>query len=1002
MAETSPSGPRKKAPFFLLHPAKWFAYRKSIPVEQRSYTKVYGVLSILLFAFTVWAVLDEVMTRRPWKDIQADFKEFKVARLNVERKKEIAKIPKDARSAVSKEVSAAKKAMASSKYESVAEEIEDLDKELASVVRDFTFAKSEADEAYYHFDEAKTKREDTVSLSKDLHEIEAEVREHEVEIKKLTDKRTALVAKIKPLQDRLKRAEAVRDSVYANVIAIDRKIEATKAMPVQVKQTVLFNYEKTNFKNLKMRVDRCESCHLSYADPLFRNDTLVSGDKGEVSRWLKQNKYNDAAHYTIKRLGEKKDTVVAVITALYRMHPNVELNIKTHKVGEPAGPGVLGCTSCHAGQGPSIVSAEFAHGFERHWPEPMLTGHYVQASCQSCHNGKLDFEGAEWISLGKKLFTDFGCYGCHQMPDYEGMPTQAPSLLNIGKKVTPEWMFQWIKNPRGWEHTTRMPNFMFSDDQAQAVAAYLVDASKGSKYIPAARYGGGGNPVMGKQLFFDVGCVGCHAVDEWKAPDTRVKEGAGFGPSLQKIGSKVTAEWLYDWLKNPKNYNAHARMPSMRLADGEAADLTAYLMQHTGVNDSVKTTLSANLSDAGLIGKGEKIIKDFGCFGCHEIKGMEKQAKVAVSLATFGNKTKYDLFFGNQPDEVFEKWRAHYKKIGLPLGEIEEHAAYENRDWFTWVIGKMKNSRIYTTERIPQAMPNFQMSDKEAYALSIFLRSQTGKFVGQSYVNPEPQQAALDKGRMFVHWNNCVGCHKVENAGGHIAKLVNEKFAGDQNIAYFAPPYLGPQGSRVQEDWLHTFLRGPFKIRPLVKFRMPTYGFSDEQIQTATDYFLATHNRHYVMTNYLYQPDPLLIPAGKELFDKLKCLSCHYLGAPGAETKAPNLATIKRRLRPEWLPHWLARPDSIMPGTPMTGFWWSSGKPAPADPNILGGDYKMQIKAVIDYVWSVSSDAPPVSSPYATVNGVDRYVLPDGSYTVIASNMMTNAASAAASATAMR
>jgi cytochrome c551/c552 len=77
------------------------------------------------------------------------------------------------------------------------------------------------------------------------------------------------------------------------------------------------------------------------------------------------------------------------------------------------------------------VSTEFAHGFEKHWTEPLLTGAYAQTSCQSCHNGKVDFEGAEWISMGKKLFTDSGCYGCHQMPGYDGMPTQAPSLLNI-------------------------------------------------------------------------------------------------------------------------------------------------------------------------------------------------------------------------------------------------------------------------------------------------------------------------------------------------------------------------------------------------------------------------------------------------------------------------------------------------------------------------------------------------------------------------------------------
>src|ERR1043165_550440 len=163
----------KKAPWF--RPLKWFAYRRSIPVEQRSYTKIYGVLSILLFAFTVWAVLDEVMERRPWKDIQADFKDFKISRLNIERKKEIGKIPADVRKTVRKELSTAKAAMEGDKYQSVQSKLDAIDKEIADAERDYTFTKSTSDEVYYHLDEARIHHEDTTSLAKEYHELEAEM-----------------------------------------------------------------------------------------------------------------------------------------------------------------------------------------------------------------------------------------------------------------------------------------------------------------------------------------------------------------------------------------------------------------------------------------------------------------------------------------------------------------------------------------------------------------------------------------------------------------------------------------------------------------------------------------------------------------------------------------------------------------------------------------------------------------------------------------------------------
>jgi mono/diheme cytochrome c family protein len=972
----------QKAPWW--NPAKYFAVRKSIPVEQRSYTKIYGILAILLFAFTVWAVLDEVFSRRPWKDVQADYKEFKTTRLNLEIKKEKAKIPVEVRKELKKKLSDLEKQMESDSYKSTLDQIEDLGKKIYKAQRDYTFTKATSDEVYYYLDEERTQHKDTTSNAKQLRELEAEKVQESAVVNNLLHQDTVLRAKISPIQKAYKEAQRINDSVYANVIALQRKLEAVDKMPIAVKQTMLVNYEKTNFNNFKMRIDRCETCHLSYADPLFKNDTIVSTDKGEVKAWLKANKYNDEEHYQIKKLGANKDTTVAVVSALYRLHPNVDLLIKTHRLGEPPGPGVLGCTSCHAGQGPSIVSPEFAHGFQEHWAEPLMTGHYVESSCQNCHSGKLDFEGAKWISMGKKLFTDFGCYGCHSMPGYEEMPGQAPSLVNVSKKVTPEWMFQWIKNPKGWGKTSRMPNFMLSDDEAKAVTAFIMDQSKASTYAPLAHYGGGGDAARGKETFFDAGCVACHAMDDYKGdPNMRVKEGNLFGANLNKEGSKVSSEWLFDWIKNPKNYLAHSRMPSLRLSDQEAADLTAYIMDHKGVNDEVKSSLTGDITDSKLIATGEKLVRNYGCFGCHEIKGMEKESKVSVALNTFGKKTPGELFYGNVDGETLGHFRSSFKKEGLELGAVEEHAIHENQDWYTWVVGKMKNSRIYATERIPQKMPNFAMSDQETFALTIFLKSQTGAYVPVGYGDPkrDPIQMGLDRGRMFVHWNNCVGCHKIESAGGYAAKFINDKFAGDQNLPYFPPPFLGPEGDRVQENWLHQFLAGPFKIRPLVKLRMPTYGFSDAEIGTATNYFLSMHKRPFVMSSYEYPVTSSLIPDGKALFDKLKCLSCHTAGGAGANpAKAPDLEGTKRRLRPEWMTKWIAHPDSIIPGTPMTSFWISGGKFAPADPVILGGDPYMQVKAVQEYVHSIGKDVMPMPTPYATINGSDKYILPNGDY----------------------
>jgi mono/diheme cytochrome c family protein len=973
-----PSIRPEKAPWW--NPGKYFAVRRKTPIELRSYTNIYAILSIFLFIFTLWAVMDEVLTRRPWKGIQEDFKQFKITRLNLEIKKELHKLNPADTQTIHKEIKSLQKEMGSDAYKAKLSKIEDYDKKIVTAQRDYTFTKSLADEKYYVLDEARTEHADTTGKSKNLRELEKTMAVQQRVVDSLQKLRADVQAQVVPTERRLKEVEHTHDSVFAQVIVLKRKREAAEQMNIAVRQTMLVNYEKTNFNNLKMRVDRCVTCHLGFDDELFKNDTLVSTDASQIKAWTKSNKYNDKDHYSLVKLGPNKDTVVAKVTTVFSMHPNINLLIKGHKVGEPSGNGVLGCTSCHGGQGGSLVSTEFAHGFEHHWTEPLTTGHYVETSCRNCHAGKMDFEGAKYISMGKKLFTDFGCYGCHNSPGTDGLPQQAPSLRNITKKVTPQWMYQWISNPRGWSHNTRMPNFMFNQHEVTAVVAYLNDQAKTGTYQPIAQSAGGGDAMRGKQVFGDVGCFGCHAVDDYKT-DSRVKEANSFGPDLNKIGSKVTAAWMFDWIKNPKNYHMESRMPSLRLSDDEAKDLTAYLMQHTGTNDSVSSSMTEDINSPTLIKEGDKLIRSYGCFGCHEIKGMEGEAKVSVSLNTFGKKTPGELFYGNVPGDVLGHFRSEFKKHGLPLAKVDEEAIHENQDWYTWVVGKMKNSRMYQTERISQKMPNFQMSEEEAYALTVLLKGFTGQYISQSYADntDDPNQRGLDQGRLFAHWNNCVGCHQIENAGGYVGQYIQD--------AMFRPPLLTPEGNKVQELWLRNFLKGPTPIRPWLKIRMPTFGFSDSSITVATRYFLATKERPFVLTDYQFVADQNLLGAGKELFDQLKCLSCHVVGTGGAQQIAPNLELTKHRLRPDWVIDWLHNPEAQQPGTRMPAFWGTPSKGMTSlYPAILGGDVEMQIRAVRDYVYSIGMDNLTPPSAYATINGKDHYVYPNGRYDIFLTN----------------
>ena len=155
----------------------------------------------------------------------------------------------------------------------------------------------------------------------------------------------------------------------------------------------------------------------------------------------------------------------------------------------------------------------------------------------------------------------YGCHGCHKIKGFEDLRKVGPDLTKITTKTSEDFMFRWIKNPRAFRWT-KMPQIWDvridetadqkarNDAEINAVVAYLVKRSGGSAY-PAAP---AGDAAAGKKTFESVGCLGCHVVGEDKRGIKGIPS-ASFryhGPHLDGTGSKVSAGWLYAWVRNPK------------------------------------------------------------------------------------------------------------------------------------------------------------------------------------------------------------------------------------------------------------------------------------------------------------------------------------------------------------------------------------------------------------------------------------------------------------------
>src|SRR5437868_14510330 len=252
---------------------------------------------------------------------------------------------------------------------------------------------------------------------------------------------------------------------------------------------------------------------------------------------------------------------------------------------------------------------------QRHWAweenpfneTPMYPRQFYEAGCLKCHSGQLGVDQGDDITKAELTVEIYGCYACHKINTwrFSDLRRPGPDLNGIAEKTTPQWAFRWISEPHNFRSTTRMPSFFyqrnmidpavvpaaeraqnikFQDAEIHSIVSYLFDKSTHRVW----QQPGAGDAGRGKQIVNTVGCMGCHVDTEQikdektgkirlaKREDFPLERNYGF--NLTGVGTKTNPAWIYNWIRNPKAYYAEAPMPSLRLTDQEAADVTAFLL----------------------------------------------------------------------------------------------------------------------------------------------------------------------------------------------------------------------------------------------------------------------------------------------------------------------------------------------------------------------------------------------------------------------------------------
>jgi len=183
------------------------------------------------------------------------------------------------------------------------------------------------------------------------------------------------------------------------------------------------------------------------------------------------------------------------------------------------------------------------------------------------------------------------CNTCHRFSSDEAEKS-APDLFFAGDKFKKKWLENYLKQPetiRLAGHTND-PGFLKGTPQytgphpalnlkeARQMTDYLLSL-KILKNIPPLNLPAlsKGERVRVKILFErDYSCIACHQSYNL----ARQPRGGVSGPSLIDAGNRLRAEWVYQWLKNPGQFNTKGRMPLYSLDEEALRKITQYIMSH--------------------------------------------------------------------------------------------------------------------------------------------------------------------------------------------------------------------------------------------------------------------------------------------------------------------------------------------------------------------------------------------------------------------------------------
>jgi cytochrome c2 len=499
-----------------------------------------------------------------------------------------------------------------------------------------------------------------------------------------------------------------------------------------------------------------------------------------------------------------------------------------------------------------------------------------------------------------------GCTICHggeghRMRDFNAA-AHTPSTV--------EQKNEWIKKYHWHEpHHVARPMYKLKHTEAGCLKCH-----QGIDYIPQTAL-----LNRGRKLIKTYGCYGCHKIKGWE----HLRKS---GPSLAKVGSKVTKEFLLNWIWNPKSFNPKAKMPSSFGQVNNSSDpfrkrnitevnaISEYIL-----SKSEKYVPFAQYKE-GNPALGKTLISEIGCLGCHEVEGITEKPY----------------------DQVKNRTGSYLSSLGSKLDP-------------NWLVSRLLRPTHYQTDSI---MPSFRLSSSEANNIAAYLLSfKNTKFETQQFgpldkairdellleyfstfdtkKNAAAKLAALTErertqelGHRSVGKYGCFSCHelkgfeKMSPIGPELSnvgsKPINQIGFGHQKI------------EQKRDVWLSNHLKNPRiwdqgvtkSFKDLL--RMPNYNLPDGEVEAITVALLAQVSDKIPLAGIKrLSAKEQRIEKGNKVMNKFNCQGCHRIDgdrgdilkmyANNLHNAPPGLANEGAKVRSAWLHHFLQNVHKIRP-----------------------------------------------------------------------------------------